>query len=114
MFTACFLYADDIMLISPSLIGLQQILISNVECGLVMQLKFNCKKSCCTTFSSLFKRQVTDFVLCDNLISWVSNIKHLGLNFFSGKPLFLDVACIRRKFYTSCNSIYAILASKMK
>ena len=45
MFTACLLYADDIMLLSPSLIGLQQMLISCGECSLEMKLKFNCKKN---------------------------------------------------------------------
>ena len=56
-------------------------------------------------FDPLFKRQVTDIVLCDNPISWVSNIKYLGLNFISGKYLSLDLPRVRRKLYMACNSI---------
>ena len=89
MFTACFLYADDISLLSPSLIGLQQMLISCGECSLEMQLKFTFKKSCCTMFRPLFKLQVIDLVLCDNPIFWVSNIKYLGRNFISDNPCLL-------------------------
>ena len=77
MFTACLLYSDDIILLSTSLIGLQQMLISCGECSLEIKLKFNCKKSCCIMFGPLFKPHITDLVFCDNSSSLVSNIKYL-------------------------------------
>lgn len=105
-FTACLLYADDIILLSPSLAGLQQMLDCCSSCSSDMQLKFNCNKSCCSMFGPLYKHRVVDLSLCDGTLAWVPNMKYLGLNFVSGRSLSIDISYIRRKFYRACNSIY--------
>ena len=101
------LYADDIVLLSPSVSGLQRMLDCCSDVSIELMLTFNCAKSCCIKFGQASKYDIANMNLCFDLISWVDSVKYLGLSFRSGKVLSIDVDCIRRKFYTACNCIYA-------
>ena len=38
-------------------------------------------------------------------LDWASSFKYLGINFFSGLSLKVDICCIKRSFYKAINGI---------
>jgi hypothetical protein len=105
-FIGCIFYADDILLLSASVGGLQELL--NVVCDQSvsdLSLKFNCAKSFCIAFGQNYDTSISDMKLGNNTIGWSTSIKYLGLSLFSGLSVVVDDSIIRRKFYASCNAI---------
>ena len=98
-------YADDIILLSASVAGLQNLLNVCALSVLDLSLKFNCRKSQCIAFGPKYDFEVDDMLLGSNTISWCSSLKYLGLTLLSGQSVAVDDALIKRKFYASCNAI---------
>jgi hypothetical protein len=101
-----FLYADDILLLSPSVTGLQTLLTicENVLSDLDMRL--NEKKSVCMRFGARFN------VPCANITSthggqlqWVSCCRYLGVYFTSGRQFRCSFDKAKSGFYRAFNSI---------
>jgi hypothetical protein len=107
IFFGCFLYADDLIVLSPSVIGLQQILDTCIETSNLLSLKFNCSKSHCILFGKCCIPSVEPMRLGNDNIEWVNSIKYLGVYIVSGKKLTFDISCTKRTFYASCNSVNA-------
>ena len=40
-------------------------------------------------------------------LSWVNKLSHLGVVILSGKTYDVDISCVRRKFFSSVNSIFS-------
>ena len=99
------MYADDLILISASVNGLQTLLNCCHTVSLDLLLKFNCAKSTCIAIGRRFSFNVSNMQLGDDLISWSNKIKYLGVMFNVEKTLSIDVDVIRRKFFTACNCI---------
>jgi len=102
---ACMMYADDILLISASLAGLQElldecVLISNEIC-----LKFNEKKSHCIIVGPISMRFVAKVMLGGTSLMWENSIKYLGIDLMAGSSFDVDLDQVRRKFFVSANSI---------
>ena len=99
------MYADDLLLISVSIIDLQSML--NICChfGNELGIKFNCAKPKCISFGS--NKCDTRYSMNVNsaLIHWVNKIKYLGIIVSSGKSFNTDLSDTRRQFYVSVNSI---------
>ena len=51
-YIGCFLYADDIILISPLIIGLQQMLVVRLATTMLFAFKLNYNKSHCLSFGN--------------------------------------------------------------
>lgn len=104
-YVGCIFYADDIILLSASITGLQALLdicdstISN------LQLKFNSSKSYCICFGSRYSHIVLPMKLGSEDILWVNAIKYLGVTVREGAKMNVDLDVVKRKFYASCNSI---------
>ena len=49
----CILYADDMLLLSPTITGLQNMLDKCSELAKLLQLEFNVEKSHCIAFGSM-------------------------------------------------------------
>jgi len=99
------MYADDILLLSASVNGLQQMLNScNSICDECL-LEFNCSKSNCFVIGPAAKYTITDMQLGKGSISWSPLVKYLGITFNTGKALTADLSIVLRKFYASCNCI---------
>jgi hypothetical protein len=80
------LYADDILLISSSLCGLQS-MFSDCERQLCdLDLQINTKKSCCLRIGSRF-----DSICCNimsnsgRVLPWVAQMKYLGIHMLSSR-----------------------------
>ena len=107
--TCCsiFLYADDILLLSPTVTGLQ-ILLSVCEKELVdLDMRINVKKSFCIRFGSRYNAQCSEIVLRDgSTLKWVNNCRYLGVSFVSGHTFRCSYENAKSKFFRAFNSIF--------
>ena len=106
IFLGCLLYADDIILICPSIAGLQSML---DKCAIIahnLSLQFNTKKCHCIVFGKLFNTVISSMKLCGSSVEWCNAIKYLGVHLLSSRELKFDISHCRRAFYAACNSIF--------
>ena len=106
VWVGCVMYADDILLLSASVGGLQVLLDKCTEISGILRLKFNCAKSVCFVIEP--RRSVLpDMILGQNKIAWNTCVKYLGISFVCGVKLKCEVDMITRKFYAASNSIFS-------
>ena len=110
-YLGCVLYADDIILFSASVNGLQQMLDSCFDTCTNLSLEFNCSKSNCIVFGPASRFKLTPMKLGSKLIDWVSSIKYLGINICGGKTCKCDIDPILRSFYCASNCIFSHCAN---
>ena len=80
LFVGCLLYADDIVLMSPSCFGLRMLVNICEQFGVQWDIKFNPHKSQLMSFGGNNPTNVT--ITMNNLpIPWVNKVKYLGLYF---------------------------------
>jgi Reverse transcriptase (RNA-dependent DNA polymerase) len=73
-------YADDVLLLSGSLVGLQCLVNICVEFGLNYGMSFNAVKSMCMVFSSKEWRLDPPAIIVGGLnLTWVKMLKYLGV-----------------------------------
>jgi hypothetical protein len=106
MFCGCFLYADDIIILSPSIKGLQAMLDTCMRVSKSLFLSFNFLKSHCIMFGKRVSN-VEPMWMGTHSIPWVDSIRYLGVHIVSGKRLMFDVNPTKRSFYCACNCIYS-------
>ena len=106
VFFGCVMYADDLIIISASLNGLQEMLDECVHTCVNLSLTFNVKKSCCLYFGPHHINNLCVLKLGSDLLTWNDSIKYLGVYFVSGKCVSIDTSATRRKFFMACNSIF--------
>ena len=77
LFEGCLLYADDIVLMSPSCFGLRMLVNVREQFGTRWDIKFNPHKSQLMTFGG---NNPTDMTITMNslLIPWVNKVKYRG------------------------------------
>ena len=107
IYLGCILYADDIILLSSSVSGLQHMLNTCFEVSVKLSMNFNCLKSQCIVFGTAVKYKIQPMMLGSNFINWVSSIKYLGVCLSSGKSCKFDTDVIIRSFYCACNNIFS-------
>jgi len=77
VFTGCILYADDVILLSCSYSGLQQMVNICAKYGTKMDIRFNSAESHCISFRGC--HSLTFSVLLNAcVIQWTDKIKYLG------------------------------------
>jgi hypothetical protein len=102
---SCILYADDVLLISASVTGLQNLLdVCSLACA-ELGLTFNVKKSSCIVLGAFASKISKSLNLSSEIIPWNSCLLYLGANFISGKKLKPDIDKIKGSFCAACNSI---------
>ena len=101
-----FLYADDIILLSPTLTGLQTLLTAVENELLNIDMQLNVNKSMCMRFGTQYDKQ------CANIISsvgtplkWVKTCRYLGVYFNAGRVFRCCFTHAKNSFYTSFNAI---------
>jgi len=110
-YVGVFMYADDIILLSPSVTVLQQMInlcfceLSNVD------LCINFRKSMCLRIGRKFNEFCVQLHVCHNSLIWAKQIRYLGLYFISGRILKVDFNVAKRKFFISCNSLFSKISS---
>ena len=91
------MYADDILLLSASLVTLQSMLSIRSEYGRKHNIIFNCKKSMCMAVGSKWKTAISPMLLDDVPIPWIKSIKYLGIVLVAGISLHVDCGYIKRQ-----------------
>ena len=104
-FLGCCMYADDLIVLSASLGGLQKMLDQCVETCNMLSLQFNAKKSNCIYLGPKINLKLDNLRLGFEQISWSDSMKYLGITFVNEKHLSVDIGPIRRKFFIACNSL---------
>jgi len=106
-YVGCILYADDIMLLSPSRQGLQDMLnICHTVCD-ESDLQFNASKCHLLAFGYSSRFVLNPLKLGSDTVHWSKCVKYLGVHLVSGRKLSFDVNPIRRSFFAACNAIYS-------
>ncbi len=104
-----FLYADDLLLLSISVVDLQLLVDKCSEVLLSLDLQVNIKKSMCLRIGKRFKSQCKCISINDQAIEWVSEAKYLGVTLKSGLNFSCDWHASKRQFFKAVNSILGAL-----
>ena len=105
-FFGCIMYADDLILLSPSLCGLQCMVDICSDYANDYDLVFNAKKTVGTIVNKP-KFAISDLFMNNHIIQLTDHFKYLGIHFIAGRDLSVDIIPVRRKFFIACNSIIA-------
>ena len=107
MCVSIFLFADDILLVSPTVTGLQCLLnvCESELCKLDMQV--NTKKSMCIRFGQRFEDKCADLTSNQGTIQWVSSCRYLGVFFVSGRTFKCSFDNAKSKFFRAFNALYS-------
>ena len=102
-------YADDIVLLAPSVGSLLMLIdVANNE-ALLLELQFNSKKTKCMIFHSNMKTSKVDnvspFKVDDHVIGYVSSFRYLEYVLSSNMSFNEDVNRLGSKFYVQFNSM---------
>ena len=96
-FIGAIMYADDLLLLSATVSGLQQMLNTcNTICRESL-LEFNHKKSVCTVTGVASRLVISSLPLGKENVEWSSTFKYLGVTFTTGKKLSVDIMIIKRE-----------------
>ena len=104
------LYADDIVLLSPSCFGLRKLANICEDFGNQWDIKFNPLKSQLMTFGGNNPSSMT-LSMNGVPLPWVSKVKYLGVSFLcnTGKT---DMSDTIKKFYSQFNNIMSVLGHR--
>jgi hypothetical protein len=103
-----FLYADDILLISPTVFGLQIILNACESELTALDMKINVKKSMCIRFGKRFDEHCAEVVSVQGgPIMWVDSCRYLGVYFSSGRSFRCSLDDAKARFYRAFNAVYS-------
>ena len=104
-FVGCIMYADDLVVLSVSVSGLQSLLDCCYQVSVTLMLTFNCLKSSYSVVGPASEVNISKMQLGSISIEWTSSFKYLGVVFNAGRKLSVDTDAIKRKFYTACNCL---------
>ena len=100
-------YADDIILLSPSIVELQKMLdLCHATCLERLTL-FNVNKSHCIIFGYYCKRVSECLTFGSARKDWCTSLKYVGVNLPTRKTFTIDTDPLKRSFYAASNSIFS-------
>ena len=103
-----FLYADDILLIAPTVTGLQTLLAVCEQELLELDMKLNVAKSICIRFGEQFEAVCSDIVSAQGgNLQWVDSCRYLGVYFISGRVFRCSFHNAKCSFFRSFNAIFS-------
>ena len=80
------MYADDILLLAPSVTALQKLLYTCENELRLLDLAINSKKSVCMRIGPRCAAECSELVTADGAkLQWVAKLRYLGIYFLSGK-----------------------------
>ena len=106
-YVGCLVYADDIILLSPSQYGMQTLLNICSNFAIKFDLKYNVKKSFAMRVGKRYKKACEYLKLDNEILQYVNEIKYLGVTIKSSTKFVVNFDIFKRKFYRSFNAIYS-------
>ena len=107
VYLGCFLYADDILLISQSVSCMQSMLNICSDAANKLDLKFNVKKSACMRIGKRYNVKCSKFLLQGIEVPVVDEIKYLGILIKKGTTFNRSYCSHKIIFFRCFNSIYS-------
>ena len=105
--TCIFLYADDIILMAPSVEGLQRLLTVCEDELITLDMKINVKKSVCIRFGARYDHECANLRLrSGDVLKWTVSCRYLGIYLVSARSFKCCFDVARAKFYRAFNSIF--------
>jgi len=101
------LYADDILVLAPSVTQLERLLRKCEEELSYLDMVINVKKSACLRVGPLYNvrcREITPST--ENSIFWVNQMRYLGVFFVKSRVFKCDLDHVTRSFYRAANAIF--------
>ena len=98
---ACVMYADDLLLLSASLAGLQELLDVFILTSSDLCLTFNEAKSHCLVIGPHCHTHLADVFLGEKFLNWARSIKYLGTELMAGSSFDTDLDQTRTKLCIS-------------
>jgi len=111
LFCAALMYADDLIILSASVVDLQTMLNVCNSAGQELSINFNPLKSKCMIIGPHLLIEVADLTLGDLKLPWVKKIDYLGITLLSQKSFSVDLTPLRKKFFTATNTILSKCAN---
>jgi len=99
------LYADDLLLLSPSIIGLQRMLDTCSLYGTTQNIMLNKSKTFSVAIGRMSNHNISAVCMDNQPIPRVDHIKYLGVTFDASCSLNMNVVSFRRTLYASLNSL---------
>jgi esterase/lipase superfamily enzyme len=101
VFAGCIFFADDILLLSGSVLHLQCMLDLCSDFGTEFDMLFNQKKSFLLQVGFNVSVALPQLILTNAYLQWVDRIKYLGVYIVAGKTFCVDSSCNRTKFLSA-------------
>ena len=106
------MYADDLVLLAPSVTELQ-VMVNHCSAELTqLDLKINFLKSAALRIGSRFKQTCTTIKIVNEDIEWAEEVKYLGVHVMSGPKFRCNFTKTKSKFYRSANSILSKIGNR--
>ena len=101
------IYADDIILLAPSITELEKLLHTCERELEWLDMSINYKKSCCLRIGPRYDVKCADVVsLSGRVLSWVCELRYLGIYVLSSRQFKISLQNAKRSFYRAANSIF--------
>ena len=108
VFCGLFLYADDILLLSPTVHGLQVMLNVCEHFLTEIGMSINVKKSACIRFGPRCNVKCAEIVSAlGGSIQWVNSCRYLGIFMVSGRTFRCSFDNAKSRFFRAFNAIYS-------
>jgi len=102
------LYADDILLLAPTVTGLQHLLTVCERELVELDMHVNVNKSMCIRFGQRSNVQCADLSSKHGgSLKWVNSCRYLGVHFVSGRTLKCSFDSAKSKFCRAFNAVYS-------
>ena len=103
-----FLYADDILLLAPSIDALQKMLTLCESHLANLDMALNAKKSVCLRFGPRFKDECCPLTTASGeSLCWVDQCRYLGVYLVTAKTFKSSLSNNKKSFYRFFNTIYS-------
>ena len=101
------LYADDIIILSPSVQVLQELLVACENELSYLDMALNVKKSCCMRIGQRCNVNCAAIVtVAGDRLPWVNEIRYLGVYISKFKHFKCSLDYAKRSFYRAANAIF--------
>ena len=102
------LYADDILLLAPSVTELQRLLTASEQELNWLDMSINAKKSCCLRIGPRFDHKCAGITTSSGyILPWVNEIRYLGVFITSSNKFKCSLNHAKRSYYRSVNAIFS-------
>ena len=101
-------YTDDLCLMAPCAIALQELLNICQNYSIIVDLNFNAKKSFCFAFTPRLFKLSLPYLHINIPISYVDSVKHLGFT-FAGAHKDNDILRQMRTLYSCLNMLLRLI-----